>query len=226
MYKRIYAFLEKHNILYDLQFGFRAKHSTTHALINITEKIRSALDSGKVACGIFIDLQKAFDTVNHDILLKKMNHYGFRGKINEWVRSYLCERNQKVTINGISSESRVIHHGVPQGSVLGPILFLLYINDLHNCIKHSTTFHFADDTNLLNISCNYKTLKKEVNKDLKLLVQWLRANKISLNNDKTEMVYFHKVNNTIPTDNKIKLNGKKLYPSKNIYILVSILMKH
>ena len=80
MYKRIYAFLEKHNILYDLQFGFRAKHSTTHALINITEKIRAALDSGKVACGIFIDLQKAFDTVNHDILLKKMNHYGFRGK--------------------------------------------------------------------------------------------------------------------------------------------------
>ena len=161
MYKRIYVFLEKHNILYDLRFGFRAKHSTTHALINITEKIRSALDNGKVACGIFIDLPKAFDNVNHNILLKKMNHYGFRGKINEWLRSYPCERNQKVTINGISSESRVIHHGVPQGSVSGPIPFLLYINDLHNCIKHSTTFHFADDTNLLNISCNYKTLKKK-----------------------------------------------------------------
>ena len=215
-YKRIYEFLEKHNILYDLQFGFRAKHSTTHALINITEKIRLALDNGKSACGIFIDLQKAFDTVNHDILLKKMNHYGFRGKINEWLRSYLCERNQKVIINGISSESRFIHHGVPQGSVLGPILFLLYINDLHNCIKNSTTFHFADDTNLLNISHNYK---KEVNKDLKSLVQWLKANKISLNNDKTELIYFHKVNNTIPTDNMIKLNGKKLYPSKKIKYL-------
>ena len=103
--------------------------------------------------------------MNYDILLKKKNHYGFRGKINEWFRSYLCERNQKVAINGISSESRVIHHGVPQGSVLGPILFLLYTNDLHNCIKHSTTFHFADDTNLLNISHNYKKLIKEVNKD-------------------------------------------------------------
>ena len=148
-----------------------------------------------------------------------MNHYGFRGKINEWLRSYLCERSQKVTINGISSESRVIHHGVPQGSVLGPILFLLYINDLHNCIKHSTTFHFADDTNLLNISHNYKKRKKEVNKDLKLLVQWLRANKMSLNNDKTELIYFHKVKNTIPTDNMIKLNGKKLYPSKKIKYL-------
>ena len=118
------------------EFGFRAKHSTTHALIYITEKIRSALDDGKVACGIFIDLQKAFDTVNHKILLKKMDHYGFRGKVNEWLRSYLCERSQKVTINGFASESRVIHHGVPQGSVF------LYINDLHNCMKHSTTLHF------------------------------------------------------------------------------------
>ena len=102
---------------------------------------------------------------------------------------------------------------------------LLY--DLHNCIRHSIALHFADDTNLLNISSNYKTLKKEINKDLKSLVQWLTADKISLNNDKTEIIYFHKVNNAIPTDNIIKLNGKKL----SIYlrkenILVSILMKH
>ena len=79
----------------------------------------------------FIDLQKAFDTVNHEILLKTLDHYGFRGRINDWFRSYLCERNQKVTINGYVSDNRVIYHGVPQGSVLGPILFLLYINDLH-----------------------------------------------------------------------------------------------
>ena len=219
MYKRIYAFLEKYNILYDLQFGFRAKHSTTHALISITEKIRSALDAGKVTCGIFIDLQKAFDTVNHEILLKKLYHYGFRGKINDWFRSYLSERKQKVTINGFVSENKVINHGVPQGSVLGPILFLLYINDLHSCIKHSTTYHFADDTNLLNISSNYKTLTKEINKDLKSLVMWLSANKISLNNDKTEIIYFHKANNVIPSDNKIKLNGKRLLPSKKIKYL-------
>ena len=219
MYKRIYAFLEKNNILYDLQFGFRAKHSTTHALINITEQIRSALDAGKVTCGIFIDLQKAFDTVNHEILLQKMNHYGFRGITNEWLRSYLSERKQKVTINGFVSESSVINHGVPQGSVLGPVLFLLYINDLHDCIKHSTTYHFADDTNLLNIGPNYKTLKKHLNEDLKSLVKWLTANKISLNNDKTELIYFHKPNHTIPRDNKIKLNGKKLFPSNNIKYL-------
>ena len=104
---------------------------------------------------------------------------------------------------------------MPQGSVLGPILFL---NDLHTCIKHSSTDHFADDTNLLNISSNYKTLTKEINKDLKCLVMWLTANKISLINDKTELIYFHKAKNVIPSDNKIKLNGKRL-PSMKIKYL-------
>ena len=104
MYKRAYDLIEKYSILSPQQFGFRSKHSTTHALINITEKIRSALDQNKVSCGIFIDLQKAFDTVNHEILLHKLNYYGFRGVVNDWFRSYLHERKQKVCINGYESE--------------------------------------------------------------------------------------------------------------------------
>ena len=123
MYKRIYGFIERNSSLYSHQFGFRAKHSTTHALIDITEKIRKALDDNKVACGIFVDLQKAFDTVNHDILLDKLKFCGFRGIINEWFRSYLHERKQKVCINGFESQIKTLNHGVPQGSVLGPILF-------------------------------------------------------------------------------------------------------
>ena len=103
---------------------------------------------------------------------------------------------------------------------MGPILFLLYINDLHFCINYSSTYHFADDTNLLNVSNDYRTLTKKINKDLKSLVTWLSANKISLNNDKTEIIYFHKANTIIPSDNKIKLNGKRLIPSKKIKYLV------
>ena len=219
IYKRVSSFLEKYNILYDLQFGFRSKYSTNHALIHMTEKIRSAIDSGKVTGGVFIDLQKAFDTVNHEILLGKLAHYGFRGPINDWFRSYLTDRKQKVVINGFESECKSMLHGVPQGSVLGPILFLLYINDLHNCIKYCTTYHFADDTNLLNICDNYKILQKSLNQDLKLLNSWLTANKISLNEGKTELIFFRGPNTQIPNDIKIQLNGKRLLPSKEVKYL-------
>ena len=117
MFNRIYNFLEKYNIIYKLQFGFRKKHSTNHALIDITETIRKALDNGKFACGIFIDLQKAFDTVNHTILINKLSHYGIRGIANNWFISYLSNRSQYVSIQGHDSFNEQIKHGVPQGSV-------------------------------------------------------------------------------------------------------------
>ena len=167
IFKRVYEFLEKYNCFYDLQFGFRSKYSTVHALISITESIRSALDESKYVCGIFVDLQKAFDTVNHDILLNKLNHYGIRGKMNEWFKSYLQGRKQIVTNNGADSELRELKHGVPQGSDLGPLLFLIYINDLNTCISSSKVYHFADDTNLRHVnSCN-KRLQRNINYDLK-----------------------------------------------------------
>ena len=167
MFSRIYKFIEKYNCIYDLQFGFRAKHSTNHALINITETIRSALDNNKTVCGIFVDLQKAFDTVNHNILLGKLEHYGIRGIANEWFKTYLTDRKQFVSVNGFDSDVKILHHGVPQGSVLGPLLFLLYINDLHYAIKHSNVYHFADDTNLLHINESFKKTQKYLNLDLK-----------------------------------------------------------
>ena len=122
MHLQLYSFLEKNNCIYDLQFGFRQKHSTNHALVSIVQKIQEAMLQSRLAFGVFIDLQKAFDTVNHEILLKKLEHYGISDVSNNWFRSYLTNRKQYVSINGIESNITTTLHGVPQGSVLGSIL--------------------------------------------------------------------------------------------------------
>ena len=159
MYNRLYSFLSISNCIYELQFGFRNQHSTSHALIDLTEDIRETVDNNMFAIGIFIDLQKAFDTADHNILLSKLNHYGIRGVANKWFSSYLSNRKQYVYVNGTESEMSTIRYGVPQGSVLGPLLFLIYINDLNKAIKYSITRHFADDTSLLIKRKSLKQLK-------------------------------------------------------------------
>ena len=166
MYTRLYTFLNSNNIIHNLQFGFRQHYSTCYALINLAENIRIALDEANIGCGGLIDLQKAFDTVDHQILLAKLRHYGIRGIR----KSYLSNRNQFVSINGYDSGLAVIICGVRKGFVLGPLLFLLYINDLNQATKFCKVHNFADSTNLLCPSSSIKKLKKLVNAGLKHLV--------------------------------------------------------
>ena len=164
MHQRIYKFLETHNILYPSQFGYRIKHSTSHALINITEEVKHSIDNNKYGCGIFLDLKKVFDTVKHRILIEKLEHYGIRGVVLDWFKSYLENRKQYVTVNGHCSETLNITCGVPQGSVLGALLFLIFLNDLPNVSKILKFHLFAYDTNIFYSSSCFEELQSTVNK--------------------------------------------------------------
>ena len=126
-HKSLYNFLEKYSLLFEKQYGFRMKMSTNHALIEITNKIQEACDKGSFACGVFLDFKKAFDTVNHNILLHKLNHYGVRGTESNWFKSYLGTRHQHTTVNSFSFKNAYNGYGVLQCSVLGQLLFLIYI---------------------------------------------------------------------------------------------------
>ena len=173
-------FLEKSNCFYENQFGFRKRHSTNHALITKTEKIRHILHNNHYMCGVFLDFQKAFDTVNHDILLSKLHYYGIRDTPFKLIKLYLTNRKQYTYINESESTALISTHGVLQGSVLGLLLFCICINDLNKVIQHSVMHHFADDTNLLYSSNSLKQINRYLNHDLKLILHWLWANRISL----------------------------------------------
>ena len=160
VYNRVESFLKDNDIIYQHQYGFRRKYSTNHAVLSILEEVRQQLDKKNFSCGVFVDLEKAFDTVNHKILIEKLNHYGIKGTPNQWFTSYIKNRSQSVTLDGILSEKLPVHCGVPQGSILGPLLFLIYINDMNKALKKCKVFQFADDTILLYSNPDPKKIKR------------------------------------------------------------------
>ena len=178
---------------------------TASAIIELTEEITNAMDESKYTIGVFIDLKKAFDTINHKILIQKLNHYGVRGFAADWVKSYLEDRKQLVVVDGVQSMSKSIRCGVPQGSILGPTLFLLYINDICNISEVLRCILYADDTSIFCSGEDILELCNRLTNELEKLHIWLIINKLSLNIGKTNFMIFSGMN--IKEDVGIKIDG-------------------
>ena len=207
-YNRIMSFIDKYCLFYKGQFGFRKGINTSDALTEYLDVINDTLNEGEYIVTVFLDFQKAFDTVQHDILLDKLHHLGFRGNIHSWFASYLSGRSQYVCISDVESSIEHISVGVPQGSTLGPLLFLLYINDMHRCSKLLKLIHFADDTTAFHREPDVDLIKRDIEGELVSVAQWLMANRLSFNVNKSTCMVTS--NRDVPDNFVIYCDGLKL----------------
>ena len=212
VYEQLNAYLEEHDILCKHQSGFRAIHSTVTALLEATDSWAYNIDIGKINAVIFLDLKKAFDTVDHEILLSKLDSYGISGNSLKWFQSYLENRMQQCSVGGSLSDSRLLTCGVPQGTILGPLLFLLYMNDLPNCLSHCEPRMYADDTHLTYADNNVGSIESCLSEDLLNVHTWLNANKLTLNMTKTEFMLIGSGQrlNTIAVSPSLLMNGTRV----------------
>ena len=221
MYNRLLVFIDKHGLLYRNQFGFRTKHSTALALTVLVDKITNTFDTQDHMVGVFLDFSKAFDTVDHHILLDKLAHYGIRGLALQWITSYLTSRVQYVCFDNICSDRESIVCGVPQGSILGPLLFLLYINDISNVSDKVFSILFADDSNVFCTGKNIYEVINNMNRELNKIIIWLHTNKLTLNVDKSNYIIFSR--QKITTHNDIKIDNttlKRIYETKFLGVYI------
>ena len=216
VYNRLISHINDNKLLYEYQFGFQKGKSTHLAIMMLADKITEALDQGDSVVGVFLDFSKAFDTVDHNILLQKMDKYGICGVELPWFEDYLSNRMQYVTYNNHKSLHEKVNCGVPQGSILGPILFLLYINDSTNVSEFCFSVLFADDTNMFITGKDMDVLCQQLNKDLRNVQEWLQCNKLSLNVLKTHYMVFTPRNKFI-NDIDVKIHNvqiQRVYATK------------
>ena len=235
VFLQVYSYLNENNLLYENQYGFRKNHSTELAAMEVTVKIFENLDKKKLPLAIFLDFSKAFDTIDHEILLYKLSHYGIKDTALSWFKSYLSNRTQYVQYKDIASTELTITTGVPQGSILGPLLFIIYINDISKVTNKFQFTIYADDTTLVEPICTFKTsttqninsISKEINAELAKIVEWLGLNKLSLNVKKTKMMLFHyKQRNVTAITPKLKINGILIEKVKTFNFLGMTIDEH
>ena len=213
IFQQLHKYLKENEIYNSNQYGFRESHSTEHAALELVDRVINRLDDKEFPLAVFMDLSKAFDTINHNILLKKLHYYGIRNNSLSLLESYLSNRQQYVEINGKKSSLTNITTGVPQGSILGPLLFIIYINDIALASDHFKTITYADDTTLfISLSISEMSTKPSIdtiNTELNNYINWLRLNALSLNENKTKYMIFSTPSKTIDPV-PIKLNGKQI----------------
>ena len=197
VYNQLESYLVKNNIFFKYQFRFRKGHSTEQAILEITDSLKTAIDKKEITCGLFLDFSKAFDTVNFEILLSKLDKYGVRGIQHDWFKSYLTNRKQYVRIGKSDSDMLTMTCGVPQGSTLGPLLFLIYINDMPNCSNKLQFRIFADDTNVFYSNSSIDEVESVMNIEIEKLFRYCATNKLSINLKKTNFMLITNSNKKI-----------------------------
>lgn len=208
--RRLSKYLSKFNILSTHQFGFRTGYSTNLALLSFTDNIKHAIDAGNYAGALFIDLTKAFDSINHNILLTKLAAIGVVGPALSLIQSYLSHRSQAVCVSQNLSNFKTTDKGVPQGSILGPLLFLLYINDLPDCVANSEPFLYADDTTILATDRCINSLTAKLTSDINNILLWCRQNCLHINPSKTTFMIFHSNQRHLTHEPIISIDNHKI----------------
>ena len=227
VFKQVYKHLENNDILISSQYGFRPNYSTALALFELTENIRKAIDTGHVVALVTKDLGKAFDMLSHDILIRKLKYYGFSDTVIKWFSDYFHLRRQVTTVNGNESTASYVKHGVPQGSILGPLLFILYLNDLPRVVKHCKISLYADDTCVYIASKDPQQLEEMLNEDLSSMCKWFSHNELLLNAKKCKLILFGTKKTVKKFQNiNIHIDGCKLEIVDEFKYLGVILDKH